>query len=111
MQAKDRQIDEKIHKIVDLMNELNTLKQERTQEVWLLKQEIQNLSKKNKDLAKTNQGSNLLTASPCCDVYDCSFLISHEHFFLLLILRTQQHHKEQKRNVDRCEKSAESSHQ
>jgi hypothetical protein len=107
MQAKDRQIDEKIHKIVDLMNELNTLKQERTQEVWLLKQEIQNLSKKNKDLARTNRGNNLSIASPCCDVYECSFVSSHKCFFLLLVLRTQQHHKEQGGNVEQCEESAE----
>jgi hypothetical protein len=40
LQEKDGLIGEQSMKNVALWNELNTLKQECTQEVWLLKQEI-----------------------------------------------------------------------
>jgi hypothetical protein len=49
-------------------NELDTLKQERTREVWLLKQERENLSNKNKAMAKTHRGNNMSTALPCFGV-------------------------------------------
>jgi hypothetical protein len=55
-------------KNVALWNDLDTLKEERTREVSLLKQEIPNLSNKNKALAKTYQGNNMSTALPCFGV-------------------------------------------
>jgi hypothetical protein len=62
LQEEDRRIGEEIMKNVELWNELNTLKQERTQQVWLLKKDIENLSNKNKAMAKTHRGNNLLIA-------------------------------------------------
>jgi hypothetical protein len=57
LQAKDLQIDEKTYQIVGLPRKLDAIKLERTQEVWLLKKEIENLSEKNKSLAKTHRGN------------------------------------------------------
>jgi hypothetical protein len=89
LQAKDRQIGAQIQKNVELRNELNTLKQERTREVWLLKKEIQNLPDKNKALAKNHQGHKLSTALPCFGVSKYLCLNSHRCFFLSLARRTQ----------------------
>jgi hypothetical protein len=62
LQEKDRRIGEEIMKNIELQNELNTLKQERTREVWLSKKDIENLTNKNKAMAKTHRGYNLLIA-------------------------------------------------
>jgi hypothetical protein len=62
LQEKDRRIGEEIMKNVELWNELNTLKQERTREVWLLKKDIENLTNNKKATAKTHRGNNLLIA-------------------------------------------------
>jgi hypothetical protein len=62
---KDRQIDEQIYKNVKLRNQLNTLKQEHTQEFWLLKKEIEDLKKKNRLQAKTHRGNTLSTGLSC----------------------------------------------
>jgi hypothetical protein len=40
LQAKGRQIEEQIHKRVEVQHQLDEIKLERTCEVWLLKQEI-----------------------------------------------------------------------
>jgi hypothetical protein len=40
LQAKDRQIEEQIHKRVEVQHQLDEIKLEHTREVWLLKQEI-----------------------------------------------------------------------
>jgi hypothetical protein len=57
LQTKDRQIGEKTYQIVGLQRELDPIKFERTQEVWLLKKEIEKLWDKNKSLAKTHRGN------------------------------------------------------
>jgi hypothetical protein len=44
LQEKRRRIGEEIMKNVKLQNELNTLKQKHTREVWLLKKDIENLT-------------------------------------------------------------------
>jgi hypothetical protein len=62
LQEKDRRIGEEIMKNVELQYELNTLKQERTREVWLSKKDIENLTNQNKAMAKTHRGYNLLIA-------------------------------------------------
>jgi hypothetical protein len=43
LQAKDRCIEEEIRKNIDLRKDLDKLKQERTRETWLLKNNIRNL--------------------------------------------------------------------
>jgi hypothetical protein len=54
LQAKDRQIEAYIHKNVEIRYELDTLKLECKREFWLLKKEVENLTSKNKSLAKTH---------------------------------------------------------
>jgi hypothetical protein len=44
-------------KNVELWNQLDAIKLERTREVWLLKKEIENLEEKNKSLAKMHRGN------------------------------------------------------
>jgi hypothetical protein len=56
MQEKDRQIGEQIY---------NTLEQEHTREVWLLKKEIEEPKKKNRLQAKTYRGNTLSTSLSC----------------------------------------------
>jgi len=53
-QEKDRQIQEKIYKIVELCNELDKPKHEHPQETWLLKQDIKNLEASNKVMEYQN---------------------------------------------------------
>jgi len=48
--AKEEQIQEKVWLNIDLRNELDQIKAERTREVYLLKKEIENLTKGNLDL-------------------------------------------------------------
>jgi hypothetical protein len=62
LQAKDRQIEEQIMKNVDLRNQLDAIKLERTREVWLLKKEIENLEEKNKSLAKVHR-DNIISST------------------------------------------------
>jgi hypothetical protein len=62
LQEKDHQIGKKIYKNFELRNQLDTIKQERTREVWLLKKEIEDLKNKNKLQAKTHRGDTLSTA-------------------------------------------------
>jgi hypothetical protein len=50
LQAKDRRIEEELRKNIYLRKELNKLKQERTRETWLLKNDIRNLEKSNSEL-------------------------------------------------------------
>jgi hypothetical protein len=50
LQAKDRRIEEELRKNIYLCKELDKLKQERTQETWLLKNDIHNLEKSNFEL-------------------------------------------------------------
>lgn len=57
LEAKKHQIHEKIYQNVDLCNELNTLKQEHTREVWLLKNKIKILIEENKAWKKAHQGN------------------------------------------------------
>jgi hypothetical protein len=62
LQAKDCQIEEQIMKNVDLRNQLDAIKLERTREVWLLKKEIENLEEKNKSLAKVHR-DNIISST------------------------------------------------
>jgi predicted phage-related endonuclease len=48
--VKDRRIEEELRKNIDLRKELDKLKQERTQETWLLKNDIRNLEKSDSEL-------------------------------------------------------------
>jgi hypothetical protein len=48
LQAKNRQIEEQIHKRIEVQHQLDEIKLKHTREVWLLKKEIQNLEEKNK---------------------------------------------------------------
>jgi hypothetical protein len=50
LQAKDRRIQEELQKNIYLHKELDKLKQERTREIWLLKNDIHNLEKSNSEL-------------------------------------------------------------
>jgi hypothetical protein len=59
LQAKDRQIEEHIHKRIEVQRQPDELKLERTREVWLLKQEVKNLEEKNKAQKKVHQGNSL----------------------------------------------------
>jgi hypothetical protein len=53
------EIEEQIHKRIEVQRQLDELKLEHTCEVWLLKQEIKNLEEKNKAQRKTHQGNSL----------------------------------------------------
>jgi hypothetical protein len=57
LQVKDRRIEEEIRKNIDLRKELDTLKQERTRETWLLKNDIRNLKKSNFELQEQFTGA------------------------------------------------------
>jgi hypothetical protein len=59
LQAKDRKIEEQIHKRIEVQHQLDELKLEHTHEVWLLKQEVKNLEEKNKAQRKSHQGNSL----------------------------------------------------
>jgi hypothetical protein len=50
LQAKDRRIKEELRKNIYLRKELDKLKQARTQETWLLKNDIHSLEKSNSKL-------------------------------------------------------------
>jgi hypothetical protein len=66
LQAKDRHIQEELQKNIYFRRELDKLKQERTRETWLLKNDIHNLEKSNSELQeqlkeqkKVHQGKSL----------------------------------------------------
>jgi hypothetical protein len=71
LQDKDRQIGEKTYRIVSLQRKLDTIKLERTREIWLLNKEIENLMEKNKSLAKAHQGN-------CCPDYFIQFDVAEQ---------------------------------
>jgi hypothetical protein len=48
--AKDKRISEELMKSIYLQRELDKLKQERTRETWLLKNDLRNLEKANSEL-------------------------------------------------------------
>jgi hypothetical protein len=50
LQAKDHRISEEHQKNIYLQRELDKLKQERTRETWLLKNDLRNLEKSNSEL-------------------------------------------------------------
>jgi hypothetical protein len=50
LNAKDKRISEELTKNIYLQRELNNLKLERTQETWLLKNNLHNLKKTNSEL-------------------------------------------------------------
>lgn len=67
LQEKDHWIAQEIDKRLELRNELDKLKQERTRETWLLKKDISNLEKektklieKNKSISKAHKGKLLI---------------------------------------------------
>jgi hypothetical protein len=70
LQAKALQIKEKIYKIIDIRNELNTLKQERTRDVWLLKKDIEILNNQNKAQKKAHHGNSLLSTLSLLNVVE-----------------------------------------
>jgi small-conductance mechanosensitive channel len=64
--AKDKCISEELTKNCYLQRELDMLKQERTRETWLLKNDLRNLEKANSELKeqkKAHQGKPLLPPS------------------------------------------------
>jgi 2-phospho-L-lactate guanylyltransferase (CobY/MobA/RfbA family) len=54
--AKDKRISEELTKNTYLRGELDKLKQERTQEIWLLKNDLCNLEKANSKLQEQLKG-------------------------------------------------------
>jgi hypothetical protein len=65
LQAKDRRINEEIQKNIDLRKELDKLKQKRTRETWLLKNDIRNLEKSNSELQEQlKEQKKRIKASP-----------------------------------------------
>jgi hypothetical protein len=58
--AKDKRISEELTKNIYLRRELDKLKQERTQETWLLKNDLRNLEEQLKEQKKAHQGKPLL---------------------------------------------------
>jgi hypothetical protein len=64
LQAKDRQIEEQIHKRIEVQCQLDAIKVERTQEVWLLKEEIENLEEKKRSQAKAHRCNFLPSTLP-----------------------------------------------
>jgi predicted RNase H-like nuclease (RuvC/YqgF family) len=65
LQAKDRRIEEEIRKNIYLRKELEKLKQERTRETWLLKNDIRNLEKSNSELQEQlKEQKKRIKASP-----------------------------------------------
>jgi hypothetical protein len=78
LQAKDRRIKEEIRKNIDLRKELHKLKQERTREIWLLKNDICNLEKSNSELQeqlkeqkKAYQGKSFPRSSTISSSWSC----------------------------------------
>jgi hypothetical protein len=54
--AKDKRISEELTKNCYLQRELDMLKQERTRETWLLKNDLRNLEEQLKEEKKVHQG-------------------------------------------------------
>jgi hypothetical protein len=61
--AKDKRISEELTKNIYLRRELDKLKQERTRETWLLKNDLRNLEEQLKEQKKAHQGKPLLPSS------------------------------------------------
>jgi small-conductance mechanosensitive channel len=68
--AKEKRISEELTKNIYLQRELDKLKQERTRETWLLKNDLRNLKKANSELQeqlkeqkKAHQGKLILPSS------------------------------------------------
>jgi small-conductance mechanosensitive channel len=68
--AKEKSISEELTKNIYLQRELDKLKQERTRETWLLKNDLRNLKKANSELQeqlkeqkKVHQGKLFLPSS------------------------------------------------
>jgi hypothetical protein len=61
--AKDKRISEELTKNIYLRRELDKLKQERTRETWLLKNNLRNLEEQLKEQKKAYQGKPLLPLS------------------------------------------------
>jgi hypothetical protein len=68
--AKEKRISEELTKNIYLQRELDKLKQERTREMWLLKNDLRNLKKANfelqeqlKEQKKVHQGKPSLPSS------------------------------------------------
>jgi hypothetical protein len=61
--AKDKRISEELTKNIYLQRELDKLKQERTRETWLLKNDLHNLGEQLKEQKKAHQGKPLLPSS------------------------------------------------
>jgi hypothetical protein len=65
LQAKDQRISEEHRKNMYLQRELDKLKQERTRETWLLKNDLRNLEKSNSELQESLRSRKRRTkASP-----------------------------------------------
>jgi hypothetical protein len=54
--AKDKHVSEELMKNIYLRRELNKLKEERTRETWLLKNDLRNLEKANSELREQLEG-------------------------------------------------------
>jgi predicted RNase H-like nuclease (RuvC/YqgF family) len=78
LQAKDQRIKEELRKNIVLRKELDKLKQERTRETWLLKNDIDNLEKSNSELQeqlkeqkKAHQGKSVPLSSTFSSNWSC----------------------------------------
>jgi hypothetical protein len=61
--AKEKRISEELMKNCYLQRELDKLKQERTRETWLLKNDLRNLEEQLKEQKKVHQGKPLFPSS------------------------------------------------
>jgi small-conductance mechanosensitive channel len=61
--AKEKRISEELTKNYYLQRELDKLKQERTRETWLLKNDLRNLEEQLKEQKKAHQGKPLFPSS------------------------------------------------
>jgi hypothetical protein len=78
LQAKDQHIEEELRKNIYLRKELDKLKQERTRETWLLKNDIRNLEKSSSELQeqlkeqkKAHQGKFFPRSSAFSSSWSC----------------------------------------
>jgi hypothetical protein len=61
--AKDKRVSEELMKNIYLRRELDKLEAERTQETWLLKNDLRNLKKANSKLCEQLEGERRRTRS------------------------------------------------
>jgi hypothetical protein len=55
LEDKERQIREESNKYLEIRNELYKVQRESTKQIWLLKQDVENLERDKKELEERNQ--------------------------------------------------------